>query len=92
MLLKAVQQESMQTLTMMQWLDRYYTIVGSHIGWWIQNAWQYAYAYWIGHQVQLQSTQVLFQWYAKGATKIAKRAQALDQSVALWGSESAIRG
>ena len=31
-------------------------------------------------------------WYAKGATKIAKRAQALDQSVALWGSESAIRG
>ena len=32
------------------------------------------------------------QWYAKGATKIAKRAQALDQSVALWGSESAIQG
>ena len=31
-------------------------------------------------------------WYAKGATKIAKRARALDQSVALWGSESAIRG
>ena len=31
-------------------------------------------------------------WYAKGATKIAKHARALDQSVALWGSESAIRG
>ena len=31
-------------------------------------------------------------WYAKGATKIAERAWALDQSVALWGSESAIRG
>ena len=31
-------------------------------------------------------------WYAKGATKIAKRARALDQSVALWGSESAIWG
>ena len=31
-------------------------------------------------------------WYAKGATKIAKCAWALDQSVALWGSESAIRG
>ena len=29
---------------------------------------------------------------AKGATKIAKRVWALDQSVALWGSESAIRG
>ena len=31
-------------------------------------------------------------WYAKGATKIAKRTRALDQSVALWGSESAIQG
>ena len=31
-------------------------------------------------------------WYAKGATKIAKRAWALDQSVALWGSESVIQG
>ena len=31
-------------------------------------------------------------WYAKGATKIAKHMWALDQSVALWGSESAIRG
>ena len=59
-LLKAVQQESTQTLTMMQWLDRYYTIVGSHIGQWIQR---YAYAYQIGHRVQLQSTRVLF-WYA----------------------------
>ena len=33
-----------------------------------------------------------YRWYAKGMTKIAKRARALDQSVALWGSESAIRG
>ena len=31
-------------------------------------------------------------WYAKGATKIAKCVQALDQSVALWGSESVIWG
>ena len=33
-----------------------------------------------------------YRWYAKGATKTTKRAWALDQSVALWGSESAIRG
>ena len=32
------------------------------------------------------------QWYAKGATKIAKCARVLDQSIALWGSESAIQG
>ena len=32
------------------------------------------------------------QWYVKGVTKITKCAWALDQSVALWGSESAIRG
>ena len=32
------------------------------------------------------------QWYAKGMTKIAKCMQVLDQSVALWGSESAIWG
>ena len=31
-------------------------------------------------------------WYAKGVTKIAKHMQVLDQSVALWGSESAIWG
>ena len=31
-------------------------------------------------------------WYAKGMTKIAKCAWALDQSVALWGSESVIWG
>ena len=31
-------------------------------------------------------------WYAKGATKITKCTQALDQSIALWGSESAIWG
>ena len=36
--------------------------------------------------------QVECRWYAKGATKIAKHVRALDQSVALWGSESAIRG
>ena len=34
----------------------------------------------------------LSHWYAKGATKITKRVQALDQSIALWGSESAIWG
>ena len=33
-----------------------------------------------------------YRWYAKGVTKIAKRVQALDQSVALRGSESAISG
>ena len=34
----------------------------------------------------------LVRWYAKGATKIAKCTRVLDQSVALWGSESAIWG
>ena len=36
--------------------------------------------------------QEMSRWYAKGVTKITKCAQALDQSVALWGSESAIQG
>ena len=41
---------------------------------------------------RLHVDHLLERWYAKGATKITKHAQALDQSVALWGSESAIRG
>ena len=41
---------------------------------------------------ELEHWPELDRWYAKGATKIAKHAQALDQSIALWGSESAIQG
>ena len=38
------------------------------------------------------NAKVIDQWCAKGVTKIAKCAWVLDQSVALWGSESAIWG
>ena len=42
---------------------------------------------------KLDSLKILMtHWYAKGVTKIANRVWALDQSVALWGSESAIQG
>ena len=41
---------------------------------------------------ELKDKDIPHRWYAKGATKIAKRVQALDQSIALWGSESAIWG
>ena len=37
-------------------------------------------------------TRTEIHWYAKGTTKITKCTHVLDQSVALWGSESAIQG
>ena len=42
--------------------------------------------------LHLESFKLILCWYAKGTTKIAKHAWALDQSVALWGSESVIWG
>ena len=59
-------------------------------------------AFWDNQQISLADLtlplnrncllELTYRWYAKGMTKIAKHAQVLDQSVALWGSESAIRG
>ena len=71
----------------------------THCAVWLSSqaaSWYLAVAlyHWCAHKFYLHMTMSCGsqRWYAKGVTKITKRARALDQSVALWGSESAIWG